>query len=128
MAARQAKAAELAAWSAFLERMASGRYEEEDARYLAEVAEMAKGQRDRSRVLSALGQAESPENAHAVLLKLGYWDGTVNPYPARSSQARQQQTSNTPPIPGIPSKDLTPLGPVQGRCRQHLTFMPVMKT
>ena len=35
-------------------------------------------------MLAALGQAESPENAHAVLLKLGYWDDSFNPYPLRA--------------------------------------------
>lgn len=110
--ARQAKAAEAAAWSAFLERMAAGRYLPEDERYLAEVAEVAYGQREESRVLAALGQAESPENAHAVLLKLGYWDGTVNPYPARSGLVCSAPTETIGELPEEARRDLTHLAAI----------------
>jgi len=34
-------------------------------------------------VLRELGRAETPEIAHTLLLKLGYWNETVNPYPQR---------------------------------------------
>jgi exoribonuclease-2 len=107
--ARRAKAVEAEAWESFLARMAEGRFEPQDDRYLAEVVELAYGQRDRSRVLSALGQAESPENAHAVLLKLGYWDSSVDPYPARMG------LSVTPPG--------QPVGALPDEARRDFTHM-----
>ncbi len=82
-AARQAKAAEERAWAAFLERARAGQSIPEDNPYLKEVEELALGQRGKSRVLRELGHTQSPENAHACLLELGYWDHTVNPYPQR---------------------------------------------
>ena len=109
LAAREAKAAEMAAWSAFLERMAAGKFLPEDERYLTEVVEVALGQRERSRVLAALGQAESPENAHTVLLKLGYWDGHVNPYPARVGLVCHEPAQKVGALPDEPRRDLTHL-------------------
>ncbi|UCG23056.1 MAG: RNB domain-containing ribonuclease, partial [Chloroflexota bacterium] len=108
-AARQAKAAQQAAWSAFLERMAAGHYLPEDEAYLAEVAEVANGRRERSRVLAALGQAESPENAHAVLLKLGYWDDSFNPYPQRAGVGWGAPTTTVGVLSEEPRRDLTHL-------------------
>ena len=71
------------AWTAFLERLRSGKMQPDDHRYLKEVEDLALGQRTNSRVLHALGRAESPEKAHALLLRLGYWDQTIDPYPQR---------------------------------------------
>jgi exoribonuclease-2 len=107
LAARQAKAAQAAAWEAFLARMDEGRFEPEDDQYLGEVVELAYGHRDRSRVLSALGQTESPENAHAVLLKLGYWDSSVNPYPARMGLSIDAPGQSLDPLPAEERRDFT---------------------
>ncbi|MBS3785054.1 MAG: RNB domain-containing ribonuclease, partial [Anaerolineae bacterium] len=75
---REARAAEQRAWEAFLERAQAGEYvPEDDERFLTQVEMLALGQTDQSNVLSELGHAETPENAHALLLKLGYWDETV---------------------------------------------------
>ncbi len=82
-AARAAKLAEQQAWESFLTRARAGKVAPQDDRYLAQVAALALGQQDKSRVLRELGRAERPENAHALLLELGYWDRTVNPYPRR---------------------------------------------
>jgi exoribonuclease-2 len=108
-AARQARADQQAAWSAFLERMADGRYLPEDEPYLAEIVELANGRRERSRVLAALGQAESPENAHAVLLELGYCDGTFNPYPARAGLDWGEPAATVERLDDEPRRDLTHL-------------------
>ena len=82
-AAREAKATEARAWTAFLERARGRRVAPEDSRYLHEVADLALGRRERSRVLNELGRTQSPENAHAFLLEIGYWDAWVDPYPRR---------------------------------------------
>jgi len=81
---RQAKAAEQKAWQDFLERLNTNSMLPEDQPYLADVEALARGQRNNSRVMKALGQNEQPENAHDLLLTIGYWDITENPYPQRA--------------------------------------------
>jgi exoribonuclease-2 len=106
---REAKAAEARAWQAFVRRVESGRYAEEDQRYLQEVEEMAWGQSTQSRVLAALGHGETPQNAHQLLLNLGYWDETDNPYPRRAGLPTRPPGISLPPLPEEPRRDLTHL-------------------
>jgi exoribonuclease II len=81
--ARAADKAEKEAWEQFLQRVRGDAYAPEDRRYLREVETLALGQSEHSRVLRALGREERPENAHELLLDLGYWNAGVNPYPRR---------------------------------------------
>ncbi|VAW39869.1 hypothetical protein MNBD_CHLOROFLEXI01-2471, partial [hydrothermal vent metagenome] len=81
--ARQAKVAEAAMWDAFVARVEQNSYLQEDGRFLQEIAAVAMEQQERSQVLRNLKQSEEPENAHALLLRLNYWDDTVNPHPSR---------------------------------------------
>jgi exoribonuclease-2 len=81
--AREARAAAEAARQALLERLRSGAIEPGDGAQLAEVERLAKGQALKSRIMSDLGKPETPEAAHRLLLRLGHWDETVNPHPAR---------------------------------------------
>ena len=80
---RAEKAAEKERYEAALRRFREGRYLEEDRPMLAEVEALALGRAKGSRVLRALGLKETPEEAHAFLLRIGYWTPLVNPYPAR---------------------------------------------
>jgi exoribonuclease-2 len=78
--------AELAAerdWSEFLARMAAAAPEPRDAPRLAEVERLALGQGEHSRILVALGQEQTPEQAHRALIRVGHWDPRRNPYPQR---------------------------------------------
>lgn len=107
---REARAAEHRAWEAFLARTRAGEFKpEDDERYLTELEMLALGQTDRSRVLNELGRAETPENAHALLLELGYWDPTVVPYPARLGLESSGPSLSLPPIPDEDRADLTHL-------------------
>jgi exoribonuclease-2 len=107
---REARAAEQRAWEAFLERARAGRFApEEDARYLTEVEMLALERSDQSRVLSELGHAETPENAHALLLKLGYWDETTVPYPERLGIDTSIPAIPLGGLPEEPRLDLTHL-------------------
>lgn len=106
---REAKAAEERAWQAFLARMKAHSYAPEDERYLGDVVAVALEQREQSRVLRALNQSESREQAHTLLLNIGYWDVTNNPYPQRLGAPTQQPTSPLPPLPDEPRRDLTHL-------------------
>lgn len=108
-AAREARAAEQQAWAAFLERARAGRVLPEDSRYLKEVERLALGESDRSRVLRELGRAESAENAHAMLLELGYWNHTVVPYPQRLGLATAPSNAGLPELPDEERADLTHL-------------------
>ncbi len=105
---RQARIAEQRAWEAFLTRAEAGEFvPKEDERYLTEVEMLALDQLDQSRVLNELGRAESPENAHALLLELGYWDETVVPYPERLGLPTASPDVSLPPLPEEERVDLT---------------------
>ncbi len=69
-------------------RAALGRFQKcvfapEDRPFLEEVAALALGRARGARGLRNLGLKETPEEAHALLLRLGYWSPLVNPYPDR---------------------------------------------
>jgi exoribonuclease-2 len=107
---REARAAEQRAWEAFLQRARAGDFApQEDGRYLIEVERLALGQTEHSRVLGELGRAETPENAHALLLELGYWDHTVVPYPERLGLATAPPQAVLPELPAESRVDLTHL-------------------
>lgn len=108
-ATREAKAAEERAWQAFLERAAAGTYAAADERYLGDVVALALEQRDQSRVLRALGQQETREQAHTLLLRIGYWAETVNPYPQRLGITTQDPVMALPSLPEEERCDLTHL-------------------
>ena len=108
-AARAAKAAEREAWAEFLARARAGRSAPQDVRYLQEVEEVAWGQREQSRVLQALECNQTPESAHALLLRLGYWDGAMNPYPRRIRATLAAPAVELPRLPDEPRRDLTGL-------------------
>ncbi len=107
--AREAKAAHERAWNAFAARVAQGRYAEEDALFLREVEDLALGRYEQSHVMRDLGRAETPENAHALLLELGFWTPLVNPYPARLGLPTASSTAPLGSLPAEQRQDLTHL-------------------
>ncbi|MCL4265394.1 MAG: RNB domain-containing ribonuclease [Anaerolineae bacterium] len=109
-AERAAKAAAEQQWQEFLGRLRDGRYQPQDTSYLQEIVALATKQRENSKILRTLGQSETPEQAHALLLKIGYWDEMVNPYP--------QRLGLPTPLPHYP---ITPL-PIEDR--RDLTHLP----
>jgi exoribonuclease-2 len=54
-----------------------------DARFLQDVEALAYGKSAKSRTMKELGLGETPEEAHALLLNIGFWTAAVNPHPAR---------------------------------------------
>ena len=108
-AGREAKAAEARAWQAFVKRVEAGHYAEEDKKYLLEVVELAWGQSTQSRVLNALGHGETPQNAHALLLSLGYWNAYENPYPRRAGLPVRSPEMGLPSLLEESRRDLTHL-------------------
>jgi exoribonuclease-2 len=83
VADREARADRERARVAFMERVRAGRVLPEDGQYLRRIEDLALARRTKSRLLRELGRKETAENAHALLLELGYWDHTVDPYPQR---------------------------------------------
>ena len=108
-AARERKAREAQEWAEFLARVQNGRLEEQDRSRLGEVERVALGQTAKSKVLSALNIAESPESAHAFLLRCGYWPESHNPWPARQGASLESPDLPVPPLPDEPRRDLTHL-------------------
>ncbi len=97
------------AWQAFVARLKRGEVLPEDRPYLKDVEALALGQGERSQALRALGRVETPESAHALLLELGVWPVTLNPYPARLGVDWRQPDLPVPPLADSPRRDLTHL-------------------
>lgn len=70
-------------WNAFLERLKKKEFLPEDRSLFVDLENLAYKKSKNSRILNALGRTKTPENAHKMLLDLGIWDWTVNPWPNR---------------------------------------------
>jgi exoribonuclease-2 len=108
-AAREARRAEEQEREAFLERVHAGQIVPDDGRHLREVEDLALARTPKSRLLRELGRAESPENAHALLLELGYWDRSLDPYPQRLGLPTLPPEVELPDLPREERVDLTHL-------------------
>ncbi|MCB0064178.1 MAG: RNB domain-containing ribonuclease, partial [Caldilineaceae bacterium] len=106
---REAKAAEERIWQEFLTRLHAGTHVPEDAPTLGDVVALALEQRDQSRVMRALAREETPQNAHKLLLDIGFWDETTNPYPQRLGVTTTQPDLTLPDLPDEERRDLTHL-------------------
>jgi len=72
----------------FLKKPADKKFLSEDinpfwARFFQDIEALAYGKSPKSRTMKELGLSETPEEAHALLLKTGFWTSTVNPHPGR---------------------------------------------
>ncbi len=108
-ATRAAKEQEEAEWNAFLARIEQNEFAPEDGRFLEDVVALALGKRSNSRTLKALGQSETPEHAHTLLLKINNWDETINPYPSRMEVNLEPPNASLPDLPDEARRDLTHL-------------------
>jgi len=108
-AERESKAARQAAWEGLLNRVRKGTMEEGDRRELAEVERLALSKAQGSRILQALDLTESPEYAHRLLVRVGYWKPEHNPYPERFGAPRGLVLLDAPPMPEEERFDLTHL-------------------
>lgn len=106
---REAAESRVQAWQAFVTRLDLGSHDSADEPFLQEVQDLALGRTERSRVMKKLGRQERPETAHALMLKSGYWDERVNPYPARLKLARGEPDTVAMDLPEEPRIDLTHL-------------------
>jgi exoribonuclease-2 len=109
LSARRARDERARAWEAFLKRVRAGEILPEDSEHLREVEDLALGRVTKCRLLRELGRAESRENGHALLLELGYWDHTVDPYPHRFGLPTVAVKVELPELPDEARVDLTQL-------------------
>ena len=91
----------------FLERLRAGTYLPEDKTRLLELENLALGRVQKSKLMGALGQSETPEAAHALLLRIGLWDSSKNPYPSRMGVVLNPPVSEVPAFPDEARLDLT---------------------
>jgi len=54
-----------------------------DSRFIQDIEALASGKSAKSRTMKDLGFGETPEEAHSLLLKTGFWTGLINPHPGR---------------------------------------------
>lgn len=108
-ATRARRAAEEQAWAACLAHVRQKRYQPEDERFLRDVEQLALNRTDKSNLLRELGRAQTAENAHALLLEIGYWDVAVNPHPLRLDVTTTSSTAALPVLPDEERVDLTHL-------------------
>jgi len=93
----------------FLERLRAGTYSSEDKTRLLELENLALGRTSKSKLMAALGQSETPEAAHALLLRIGLWDSGKNPYPSRMGVVLNSPTLEVPAFPDEARLNLTNL-------------------
>jgi len=96
-------------WNAFLERAGAGKLIEQDLTRLSEVELLANGQSQKSKILTSLNVQQSPESAHAFLLKTGYWKPEHNPYPHRLGVTLGRLELQVPDLPAEQRLDLRDL-------------------
>lgn len=65
-----------------------------DIRFLQEIEALALGKSEKSKILQEAGFSETPESAHKVLLRTGFWTPCNNPYPARWGLSINSSTKN----------------------------------
>ncbi|MDR2483170.1 MAG: RNB domain-containing ribonuclease [Treponema sp.] len=95
---------------AFLARVKGGNLNlPEDGRFFQDVEALAYGRSDKSRTLRELGNSETPEEAHRLLLRAGVWTPLVNPHPARFGLSLQSAREDPGPPPEEERQDMTGL-------------------
>jgi len=106
---RERKAREAREQAEFLERLQQGELLDSDRERLTEVERLALGQSSRSRILASLKLPETPESAHALLLRTGYWPEEYNPWPRRQGAVLESPDLPVPSLREEPRRDLTHL-------------------
>ncbi len=70
-------------WDEFITALKKGQVRDEDRGFLTDLEQYALQKSKRSRIMQDLGKQQSPENAHRLLLQLGIWKDSRNPWPDR---------------------------------------------
>jgi len=81
---RKDKALEQESLNRCIKNLENNVFDDEDIDWINELEQVALNQSKHSKLMSALSIDNSPENAHALLLKINYWSELNNPYPQRN--------------------------------------------
>ncbi|MCK5813498.1 MAG: RNB domain-containing ribonuclease [Cocleimonas sp.] len=103
---RDDKKAKKEAWDSLLLRIRNGEIEKQDYPHLAEVEQLACGEREGSRILKKIGIGETKEGAHKLLLRLNYWPQEYNPWPRRMGVDMSKPTLDIPEAIETERRDL----------------------
>jgi exoribonuclease-2 len=106
---RTGKAAEREIWQNFIKRLREEKYDDDDKRRITPIEDFCLGKISGCPILKELAVQETPEHAHSLLLKLGYWDYAKNPYPARLGFPETISYPSLDPLPQEKRLDLTHL-------------------
>ncbi|MDR0785827.1 MAG: RNB domain-containing ribonuclease [Treponema sp.] len=93
----------------FIKRLKERKLLPDDGKFLQDVEALAYGQTEKSRTLRDIRIAETPENAHRLLLDAGVWNFFMNPHPARFGRQLISAQEQIPPIPDEERVDMTDL-------------------
>lgn len=103
------KELQAAEWDAYLQRVKKRAVEPQDIDALRDLERLAVGNASMNRTLKELGIEVLPEKAHRLLLELGQWDESVNPYPARFDCSVTSVDLPVPTLQEESREDLTAL-------------------
>ena len=104
---RDAKRIELESLNQCVEHINNNCTSDDDSRWLQEVELVANNLSKHAKLLGALSLDNNPEVAHKLLVKIGYWQETTNPYPHRHGILTDEKHSHD--IITSERKDLTHL-------------------
>lgn len=93
--------------AALVERIRSGALLPEDRSAMREIEQVALGRSESSRLLRELGIEATPVKAHQLLLRLGVWNLSVDPWPERAGVELTVPGFELGPLPDEPREDLT---------------------
>jgi exoribonuclease II len=96
-------------WQEYLQRVKNNTIQTDDIGNLKDVERLAFRTVSKNRTLKDLGIESTPEKAHKLLIQLGLWNDTANPYPARFDCAVTQPDIAVPELPNEQRLDLTGL-------------------
>jgi len=77
-----------------------------DAHFIQDIEALAYGKSAKSRTMKDIGLGETPEDAHSVLLKTGFWTGKINPHPSRFGLSLGAAVVKPAPVPDEERRDL----------------------
>ena len=94
-------------YQALLSRIRNGAILPEDRQTMCEIEAFARGGSQNCRILKDLEIEVIPEKAHALLVRLGVWQDTEKPFPARLGVDLEVPSFALPPLPEEERVDLT---------------------
>jgi len=77
-----------------------------DMRFIQDIEALAYGKSEKSRTMKELNLGETPEEAHSLLLKTGFWTVAVNPHPYRFGLSLNKVSVCPDPPPYEERRDL----------------------